>query len=99
DPVDYKKPNELLNSVYNYNDLHQWDYVKLAESFGSIGKKVTCLDELAETMCIIEENPDRNFLVEVVVPKTDIPADLLAATPGVGEDETANPNWPPADKF
>ncbi|MEO0341422.1 MAG: thiamine pyrophosphate-binding protein, partial [Bacteroidota bacterium] len=58
DPVDYKKPNELLNSVYNYNDLHQWDYVKLAESFGSIGKKVTCLDELAETMCMIEENPD-----------------------------------------
>ncbi len=98
-PVDYKQPNEMLNSVYNYNDLHPWDYVKLAESFGSIGKRVTCLDELAETMQLIEQHLDRNFLIEVVVPKTDIPADLLAATPGVGEDETANPEWPPADKF
>lgn len=98
-PVDYPQKDDLLNSVYSYNDLHQWDYVKLGESFGSIGRRVDSLARLAEVLCEIEDNPTRNFLVEVVVPKTDIPADLAAAAKFVGEDETANENWPPAAKF
>lgn len=98
-PDKYKKPDELLNTVYSYNDLHQWDYVKLAESFGSIGRRVTSREELEDVLCEIEDHLDRNFLIEVVVPKTDIPADLLAAAPYVGEDETANQDWPPASKF
>jgi len=98
-PDDYQPPNEILNTVYSYNNLHQWDYVKLAESFGSIGKRVTSRAELEEVLCEIEDHLDRNFLIEVVVPKTDIPADLLAVTPFVGEDETANKDWPPAGKF
>lgn len=98
-PVNYPPKDDLLNSVYSYNDLHQWDYVKLGESFGSIGRRVETLDQLAEVLCEIENHPARNFLVEIVVPKTDIPADLLAAAKYVGEDETANENWPPAAKF
>ncbi|WP_020536354.1 thiamine pyrophosphate-binding protein [Lewinella cohaerens] len=98
-PTDYEPPNQILNTVYSYNDLHQWDYVKLAESFGSIGIKVSTLEEMEHAMCMIEDHLDRNFLIEIVVPKTDIPADLLAVTPYVGEDETANANWPPASKF
>lgn len=98
-PVDYPKKDDLLNSVYSYNDLHQWDFVKLGESFGSIGRRVETLAQLADVHCEIEDNPGRNFLVEIAVPKTDIPADLLAAAKYVGEDETANENWPPAAKF
>ncbi|WP_020568139.1 thiamine pyrophosphate-binding protein [Neolewinella persica] len=98
-PVDYPEKDDLLNSVYSYNDLHQWDFVKLGESFGSIGRRVETLAQLADVLCEIEDNPIRNFLVEIVVPKTDIPADLLAAAKYVGEDETANKNWPPAAKF
>ena len=97
--MDYSKKDDLLNSVYSYNDLHQWDFVKLGESFGSIGRRVETLAQLADVHCEIEDNPSRNFLVEIVVPKTDIPADLLAAAKYVGEDETANENWPPAAKF
>ncbi len=98
-PVDYPKKDDLLNSVYSYNDLHQWDFVKLAKSFGSIGRRVSSLKKLKKVLREIEAAPDRNFLVEIVVPKTDIPADLLAAAKYVGEDETANKNWPPAAKF
>ncbi|MFK8165373.1 MAG: thiamine pyrophosphate-binding protein [Lewinella sp.] len=98
-PVEYPKKHDLLNSVYSYNDLHQWDFVKLGESFGSIGRRVETLAQLADVLCEIEDHPSRNFLVEIVVPKTDIPADLLAAAKYVGEDETANENWPPAGKF
>lgn len=98
-PVAYPKKDKLLNAVYSYNDLHRWDFVKLAKSFGSIGRKVSSLKKLKKVLREIERTPDRNFLVEIVVPKTDIPADLFAAAKYVGEDETANEHWPPAGKF
>jgi len=76
-PVDYPKKDDLLNSVYSYNDLHQWNFVKLAKSFGSIGRRVKSLKKLKKVFREIENTPGRNFLVEIVVPKTDIDSDII----------------------
>ncbi|HEY7772035.1 MAG TPA: thiamine pyrophosphate-dependent enzyme [Marinagarivorans sp.] len=97
-PTDY--PSRLQNHVYSYNELPKWEFVKLAEAFGSEGRKVATLNELAAVMDEIRDTPQRNFVVEVTIPKTNVPlaiAEQAAAT--VGEDETDNPNWPPASKF
>lgn len=97
-PVDYKDP--LLNSVYPYNALPQWKISKLAEGFGGIGRKVDNLGELEQVMKEIRDNTKDNFLVEVTIPKTDVPNAIRAELAiSVGEDETENPNWPPASKF
>lgn len=95
----YKGKNKILNTLYSYNDLHPWDYVKLAEAFGSKGFKVKTLAELQAVLAVINKDKKSNFLVEVVVPKKDLPIDLAQFVKGVGEDEIPHKNWPPANKF
>ena len=97
-PADY--PNPLQNNVYSYNELPKWQFDKLAEAFGGQGRKANTLTELAAIMGEIRDAPRASFVVEVTIPKTDVPASIAAeAATAVGEDETENPNWPPSSKF
>ncbi len=97
-PVDYKDP--LLDQVYAYNDLPTWNISKLTEGFGGEGRKVTTVAELLTVMTEIRAKPNINFLVEVCVDKTNVPAVIAAeAAVKVGEDEIENPDWPPASIF
>ena len=97
-PHAYK--DKLLNSVYPYNDLPSWKFDKLTEAFGGIGKKATNMNELVAILDDIRMTPDSNFVVEVCIPKTDVPAATrVNLETDVGEDEIENPNWPPAAIF
>ena len=104
-PNPFRKPprdytDGLLNSVYPYNDLPAWKFDKLTEAFGGIGRKATNLLELSTILDEIKSNPDSNFVVEVCIPKTDVPAAIAAnLNADVGEDEIENPQWPPVAKF
>ncbi|MDP2710678.1 MAG: thiamine pyrophosphate-binding protein [Solirubrobacteraceae bacterium] len=95
-PVDYPD-HPLQNAPYVYNELPPWNFVALAEGWGGVGRTVSNAAELAAVLTEIRGTPGRNFVVEVVVPQLDIPSAL--ATDVVGEDETANPGWPPASTF
>ncbi len=97
-PVDY--PDPLQDKVYPYNDLPSWKIHKLTDAFGGKGRKVENLEQLLGVMEEIRATEDTNFLVEVCIPTTDVPAAIAKAAPTkVGEDETDNPNWPPAGVF
>lgn len=97
-PKDYDKP--LQNAVYQYNDLPRWDFVKFAEAMGGEGRRVDSLNGLIDVFEEIRATPNGHFLVELVVDKTDVPKTIAdEAGAAVGEDETANPHWPPAGKF
>ncbi|MBD1583707.1 alpha-keto acid decarboxylase family protein [Pseudoalteromonas sp. S16_S37] len=97
-PVDYK--DELLDSVYAYNELPSWKIAKVTEAFGGVGRTVSHMSELMAVMEEIRCNPDSNFVVEVCIPKENVPLSIAQeAGSAVGEDEIDNPNWPPAGKF
>lgn len=97
-PVDY--PDPLLNSPYPYNRLPAWDFVALAQAFGAQGRRVGTAGELASVLAETRTSPERNVLVEVCLPERDLPHALAAAAAvSVGEDETENPGWPPAETF
>lgn len=98
DKTDY--PDKLLNTVFQYNKLPSWDFPKLAEAFGGEGRKVATLTELDAVMEEIKATPDKNFVVEVVIPETDTPLAITNLAAGtVGEDEYQNPEWAPKEKF
>ena len=95
---DYQDPH--LNSIFSYNSLPKWDFVKLAEGFGSQGRKVSTPAELHSVLQEIDADQASGYLVAVTIPPTDLPAALRQETPtSIGEDEYQNPNWPPARKF
>lgn len=92
--------DKLLDSVYNYNVLHQWNIEKLADGFGGKGRVVNKVQELIAVMDEIRQHPNDNFLVEVRVPQTSVPRAIAEeASHAVGEDEIENKNWPPKNKF
>jgi indolepyruvate decarboxylase len=99
--VDYPgREGSLLNDFYPYNKLPRWDFVKLAEGFGAIGKKVTNEQELEDVWKEIEKAPGQNFVVEVVIPANASPKAIAnASVDAVGEDEICNPHWPPSELF
>ena len=97
-PVDYS--DKLLDSVYAYNEIPKWDYAKIPEAMGGIGRNVNSVKELATVMEEIRNTPEANFVVGVSIPETDSPESLWPhLNTVVGEDETENPNWPPEAKF
>jgi len=97
-PIDY--PDPLQDKVYPYNKLPEWQISKLTDAFGGEGRKVETIIQLLEVMEEIRSNQTSNFLVEVCIPTTDVPAAIAkAAATKVGEDETDNPNWPPGGVF
>lgn len=97
DKKDY--PDQNLNTVFKYNTLPKWDFVKLAEGFGAKGRKAADHAGLHEVLGEIASDPGGNYLVEIVIPKTDLPGALDSDAKGVGEDEYQNPSWPPCKKF
>ena len=92
-------PDPLQNAVYPYNDLHAWEYEKLTDAFGGVGRRVRTVDELAKVLAEIDATPDTNFVVHVEIPRVDTPAAIRAHLGGAGEDETDNAQWPPALLF
>lgn len=97
-PVDY--PDQQLDVVYPYNRLPGWQYEKVAEAFGGVGRKAATAPELAGILSEIRGAPDSNFVVQVTLPATDVPAAIRRGLDaGVGEDEIQNPGWPPAQIF
>lgn len=97
-PFDYKDP--LLDSVFSYNKLPNWQYDKIPDVFGGKGRKADTVDELKAILDEISNDQESNFVVEITIPETDIPASRLKGLNStVGEDEYENPNWPPAGKF
>lgn len=96
--VDY--PDPLLDAVYPYNELPRWQYDKIPEAFGGTGRKAATVSELTAVLKEIRATPSANFVVEITLPKTDIPGALRAGLAAdVGEDEFQNPNWPPPGVF
>ncbi|NHN35917.1 alpha-keto acid decarboxylase family protein [Pseudomaricurvus alcaniphilus] len=97
-PVEY--PQRLQNAPYAYNALPAWNYEKVVDVFGGKGSKVETLTQLRAALAEIDEFKQSNFVVEVTVPETSVPGALSRNIDStVGEDETANPDWPPANKF
>lgn len=97
-PFEYK--DKLLDSVFSYNVLPNWQYDKITDSMGGKGRKAGTVSELQAILKEIAEDTVSNFVVEITIPETDIPASRLKGLDGVvGEDEYENPNWPPAGKF
>ena len=102
-PTEYPVPpksNALQNGIYQYNRLPSWNFMSFAETFGAKGRKVTNTADLTKVLAEIKEDTHSRFLVEVCIPADDAPGTLSSSSmDGVGEDEIANPNWPPAGKF
>ncbi|WP_346836684.1 thiamine pyrophosphate-dependent enzyme [Microbulbifer sp. SAOS-129_SWC] len=99
-PDEYGPPNTILNKPYAYNQLPAWNFDRLAEAFGGLGRTVGSADELAQVLVEIREKPQDRFLVTIQVPETDIPGALRQAVDHtVGEDEVGNDYWPPGDVF
>jgi indolepyruvate decarboxylase len=92
-PVHYR--DELLNGVFSYNVLHPWAYEKLAGVVGGVGRSVSNAGELRAVFAEVDACPDANFIVRVVVPRTDTPRGMKNGLKEVGDDETENPAWPP----
>lgn len=95
-PVDYRD-HPLQNAPYAYNELPAWNFRALAEGWGGVGRRVSSPAELGAVLTEIRGTPERNFVVEVVVPALNVPGAIN--TGAVGEDETANPGWPPPGTF
>ena len=50
--------------------------------------------ELEHIISIIQENPTKNYIVHVKIPKDSIPSVLLKNIKEPGEDELNHPSWP-----
>ncbi|MXV13885.1 thiamine pyrophosphate-binding protein [Hufsiella ginkgonis] len=97
-PVNY--PDRQLDSVYPYNILPSWQYSKITDAFGGEGRKATTVAELQQIMQEIDRRTDINFVVEVTIPQTAVPAAIARAIgTAVGEDEIENPAWPPVGVY
>lgn len=91
---DQSKEN-LNQEVYSYNELHPWNYIHLAKVFGMGGSYFAeTIMELEHIISIIQENPTKNYIVHVKIPKDSIPSVLLKNIKEPGEDELNHPSWP-----
>lgn len=97
--VDYADP--MYNEVYAYNLLYNWQYEKITECMGGIGRVVDTVAQLQTVLAEIDANPNSNFVVTINVPQTDSPGTISTkpAASNPGEDEIPNPAWPPEDVY
>lgn len=61
-----------------FNELAQWDYVKLAEAFGGIGVLVKTKQELDQAFLTAQEQKDKPMLISVKLNPRDLPAEIRA---------------------
>lgn len=61
-----------------FNDLAQWDYVKLAEAFGGMGLLVQTKQELDQALLIAQQQQDKPILISVRLNSRDLPAEIRA---------------------
>jgi len=98
---------EPFNNVFAYNEIHRWNYHRMADLCGENkkgekfvhGRTVTNTAELAVVLAEIAKNETHAFVVSVRVPKCDYPKGILPIIEAVGEDEIYNKNWPPKPVF
>jgi indolepyruvate decarboxylase len=64
------------DEIPDYNRLQNWDYVKLAESFGCKGYLAKTVGELDHAVREAWKLKDKPAIVAVVIPSTDLPAVL-----------------------
>lgn len=97
-PVRY--PDAQLDRIYPYNVVPAWQYSKITEAFGGQGRIARTVEELHVILQEIKERTDTNFVVELVIPQTAVPAAIGHGLPAsVGEDEIDNPHWPPSSVY
>jgi indolepyruvate decarboxylase len=97
-PVSY--PDAELDHIYSYNLVPGWQYSKITDVFGGQGRKAETVDDLKAILQEINQRTDTNFVVELVIPQTAVPAAVgKGLRTSVGEDETQNPGWPPAGVY
>eukprot|EP01116_Phalansterium_solitarium_P004081 TRINITY_DN1497_c0_g1_i1.p1 TRINITY_DN1497_c0_g1~~TRINITY_DN1497_c0_g1_i1.p1 ORF type:complete len:1327 (+),score=572.62 TRINITY_DN1497_c0_g1_i1:120-4100(+) len=92
-------PDERFNKMFAYQDLHIWDWHALATAFGADYLEAGNVHELQEALGEIVGKPKETFVVKVVVPRDDVPADLRAKAGGPGEDEIYHPDFPPVGAY
>jgi indolepyruvate decarboxylase len=86
DKIDYKERPQQ-NGVYDYNKLNKWNYEKIVDMVGGRGAVVNTDGQLRETLTVIDQYPDDNFVVRVMLDETNIPHSIAYRTETAGEDE------------
>jgi len=61
-----------------FNDLVQWDYVKLAEAFGGIELFVQTKQELDQALLTTQQLQDKPILISVRLNSRDLPEEIRA---------------------
>jgi len=94
DKVHYEtRPQQ--NDVYDYNKLNKWNYEKIVDMVGGRGAVVNTNAKLRLLLTEIDQHPDENFVVRVMLNETDIPQSIAYRTKTHGEDE--QPDCVPVD--
>lgn len=83
------------NDVYDYNRLNKWSYEKIVDMVGGRGAVVNTNVELQEALNDVDQNPDTNFVIRVMLNETSIPHSIAYRTKTAGEDE--QPDTLPVD--
>jgi indolepyruvate decarboxylase len=74
--VDKTYYQNLQNSPIFFNELAEWDYVKLAEAFGGRGFLVNTEKEMSQTLIASKELIDKPTLISVRLDPRDLPAEI-----------------------
>ncbi|CCN33899.1 putative Thiamine pyrophosphate-requiring enzyme [Vibrio nigripulchritudo SO65] len=75
------------NDVYKYNRLNKWNYEKIVEMVGGRGAVVSTHDELRNALTEVDQYPEDNFVIRVMLSETNIPHSIAYRTQSLGEDE------------
>ncbi|BDU39176.1 alpha-keto acid decarboxylase family protein [Vibrio nigripulchritudo] len=75
------------NDVYKYNRLNKWNYEKIVEMVGGRGAVVSTHDELRNALTEVDQHPEDNFVIRVMLSETNIPHSIAYRTQSLGEDE------------
>jgi indolepyruvate decarboxylase len=75
------------NTIYNYNRLNKWHYEKIVDMVGGRGVVVNNNQELQQALVEIDQYPNDNFVIRVMLNETDIPHAIAYHLAQKGEDE------------
>jgi indolepyruvate decarboxylase len=75
------------NDVYDYNRLNKWSYEKIVDMLGGRGAVVNTNAELQQVLIELDQNPNDNFVVRVMLNETNIPQSIAYRAKTAGEDE------------